>query len=60
MFQLIQQDNVFQDREQRLGKDVSYCKWISGLFDDEEAMMEEEKTQGPGTDQYDRSHQTYS
>ena len=40
MFQLMQQNNVLEDREHRQEKEV-VNEWLSGHFEDEEAIREE-------------------
>ena len=55
LFQLIQQNNVFEDREQRLRREVVYYAGLPGQFEDEEAMYEKDvptDMEGPGNDQY--------
>ena len=42
MFQLIQKNNVFGDREERLGKKMVYYVGLLGQFEDEHAIEEEE------------------
>ena len=56
MFQLIQQDNVFEAREQGLEKEVVYYVRILDQYEDEDTMREEDiptGTEGPGTNLYD-------
>ena len=52
MSHLIQQDNVFEGREWRLGKEVVYHVVLLCQFDDKEAMGDEEdvptETEGQG------------
>ena len=40
MFQLIQQDNVLENREQKLKEEVTYYVGLPGHFKDEEATYE--------------------
>ena len=42
MFQLIQQDSVFENRQQKLKEESSYYAELPGHFGDEEAMCEED------------------
>ena len=42
MFQLIQQGNMFESREQRLKVEVTYYTGLTGMFKDGEAMYEVE------------------
>ena len=56
MFQLIQQDNVFERRKQKLMEEVTYYPGPPGQFKNEEAMYEEDipkDTEEQGTDHFD-------
>ena len=56
MFQLIQQDNVFERREPKVKEEVSYYAGLPGQFKDEKAMYEVDiptDTEEQGTDQCD-------
>ena len=56
MFQLIQQDNMFERREQKLKEEVAYYAEPLGQLKDEEPMYEEDiptYTGEQGTDQCD-------
>ena len=56
MFQLIQLDNVCEDRDWRPGKEVDYYVWLPGFWD-EETLKEEEDiptgNEGPGSHHHD-------
>ena len=56
MFQLIQQDNMFESREQNLKEEVSYYAGLPGQFEDEEVMYEVDipiDCKELGSDQYE-------
>ena len=56
MFQLIQEDNVFESTEQKLKEEVTYYVGLAGPLNDKEAMYEVDiftDTEEPETDQYD-------
>ena len=40
MYQLIQQDSVFESRQQKLKEEVTYYTWLPRQFMDEEAVYE--------------------
>ena len=61
MFQLIQQGNVCQKRDQNLREEVTYSDGFPGQFKDDEAMYKlviPTNTEELETDQYDSKDQS--
>ena len=56
MVQLIEEDNAFEIREQKLEEEIPYYAGLHEQFEDEEATYEENTqrdSEEQGTDQYD-------